>query len=106
MFQKMLQGGSKTEIADGNFTPNMSNFIAVNCGFQPTKVHMYFTSGGSLLHRIWDVVNNTFYQIVGSEAQVDITQYVGYCGLTDNGFKYKAISSDDSVFTFYMAIKE
>ena len=109
MFQKMLQGGgggNKTEIANGEFKPNMSNFTDVNCGFQPTKVHMYFTSGGKLLHRIWDVVNNTFYQKVGGEAQVDITQFVGYCGLTNNGFKYKAISSDDSVVTFYMAIKE
>ena len=106
MFQKMLQGGSKTEIVYGEFTPSMSNFTAVNCGFQPTKVYMYFTSGGKILQRIWDVVNNTFYQKEGGEAQIDITQFVGYCGLTDNGFKYKAISLDDSVVTFYMAIKE
>ena len=105
MFQEMLQVGGG-EIADGEFTPNMSNFTALNCGFQPTKVHMYFATGGELLHRIWNVVNNTFYQKVGGKAQYDITQFVGNCGLTDNGFKYKAISSDDSVVTFYMAIKE
>lgn len=100
-------GGSKMEMFKGSFTPNTSSQSSIqNCGFKPTKIYMFFYTNGSTICRTLDTENETFMQEVNGGTPTSITQFYNNVVITDNGFSFKAMATDDAKLTYYIAVKE